>query len=334
MSIYIRRKNIMNCIISCFDKESIKSSISPEELQKYKNHLLEKLSLAVNKKIKNVTILKLTEKLSFGNYFASLNNAIFSCEILSCQRIIIDYPNCFINNSIYYKEFNITIEVNKTVNCSEEGVVCAPTGFFLFYRYKNFVPNNRFFVLQNEILNNIPKIKTDINDLYIHIRSGDIFENNINKYYAQPPLCFYEKIINTYKFERIFIISQSKNNPVIDLLLNKYSNIQYVHNDDLRIDISYILNAYNFVTSSSSFATSLINISKNLRILFEYDLIVESEKNLYFHYDYQNYEKHYIRIQMKPTYNYKSKMRPWKATEKQKHLMINETCQTYFKIIF
>ena len=59
---------------------------------------------------------------------------------------------------------------------------------------------------------------------------------------------------------------------------------------------------------------------------------MESEKDLYFHYDFQEYEKKYIRIQMQPTYNYKSLMFPWKSTKKQQHLMINEKCKTKFII--
>ena len=284
-----------------YKKEYVNPSKYQTELQNYKIDLLNKLSFTIKKKIKSVTILKLIGKSRFGNCFASINNAIFSCEILSCHTIIIESPNCFIFNTIDYKESNITIEIDKNVTCSKPGVICISIHFFFYYRYKNFIPKNRFFVLKNEIINNIPKKETNLNDLYIHIRSGDIFVDNINPFYAQPPLCFYDKIINNYKFENIFILSENKNNPVIDVLLNKYPNIQYVHNDDLRIDISYILNAYNLVSSPTSFTTALINLSNNLRILFEYDITAESEKNLYFHYDYHEYEKKFIRIKMKPT---------------------------------
>ena len=329
---YNNKSNEMNFFSN--QRISINSYLYQEKLQSYKIDLLNALSSKVKKKIKKVIILKLTHQLRFGNCFASLNNAIFSCEILTCQKIIIESPNCFINNAIYYKERNITIEIDKEANCSKSGVVCVPITFFFYYRYKNFEPRNRFFLLQNEILNNIPKRETHRNDLYIHIRSGDIFVRSINSFYAQPPLCFYEKIITNYKFRKIFIVSENKNNPVIDLLLFKYPRIQYVHNDDLRVDISYLLNAFNLVSSTSSFSTALVNLSKNLKILFEYDIILESEKKLFFHYDYQKYEKKYIRIQMKPSDNYKSKMLPWNSTEKQKHAMINETCNSQFIILF
>ena len=51
----------------------------------------------------------------------------------------------------------------------------------------------RLSILKEEIMNNIPKYKSDSNYLYIHIRSCDIFIKSINPNYSQPPLCFYQK---------------------------------------------------------------------------------------------------------------------------------------------
>ena len=318
-------------------KNNNNSSITHEELLNYKNDLLNRLSLNVNKAIKSVNIIKLTGNLRFGNCFAALNNAIFSCEILYCHNIIIETNNCLIKNKIHYNNSNITIELNKKINCFESGIVCVSIEFFFYYRFKNIDPQNRFFVLQDEIYNNIPKKNTSKNDLYIHIRSGDIFKNNnerVNEFYVQPPLCFYETIINSFKFREIFIFSEDKKNPIINLLLIKHSNIHYIHNDDLRVDISYLLNVYNVAFSTSSFITAIVNISKNLKILFEYNIMVESEKKLFFHFDYQKCKKNYIRIQMEPTSNYKSKMLPWKSDKNQKSLMINEKCNLQLRIIY
>ena len=96
---------------------------------------------------------------------------------------------------------------------------------------------NRFNVFKNEILSNLPKINTDINDLYIHIRSGDIFLNRNPEYasdYAQPPLCFYERIIKENNFNKIYIISQDRGNPVIDKLINE--NVRELYEDVVPID--------------------------------------------------------------------------------------------------
>lgn len=45
----------------------------------------------------------------------------------------------------------------------------------------------------DEVLNNIPKYKANPDDLYIYIRSGDIFINQTHPLYSQPPLFFIKK---------------------------------------------------------------------------------------------------------------------------------------------
>ena len=105
----------------------------------------------------------------------------------------------------------------------------------MYYYIKFIRPEFKVNLLKKEILRNIPKINSNYNDLIIYIRSGDIFIKPHRKY-SQPPLCFYEKILKYNKFNRIFIISKDKNNPLIDIILNKYSNIIYNKNN-LKIDL-------------------------------------------------------------------------------------------------
>ena len=101
-------------------------------------------------------------------------------------------------------------------------------------------------MIKNEIKKNLPKVGINPNDLYIHIRSGDIFKPSLNSDYLQPPLCFYQNIINNFKFRKITIISQNKNNPIIDKILEQYPNIIY-HSQNISIDIAYLSNSYNSI---------------------------------------------------------------------------------------
>ena len=58
--------------------------------------------------------------------------------------------------------------------------------------YPTFIKSQiRTQYLREEILRNIPQVKTEPDDLYIHIRGGDIFSKLISSRYSQPPLCFY-----------------------------------------------------------------------------------------------------------------------------------------------
>ena len=64
-------------------------------------------------------------------------------------------------------------------------------------------------------MKNLKKISINHNDLYIYIRSGDIFIKPHHKY-KQPPLCFYKKVLDNYTFKNIYLIAENKSNPVIN----------------------------------------------------------------------------------------------------------------------
>ena len=140
------------------------------------------------------------------------------------------------------------------------------------YYQRLIKPEIRIDMLKNEIKRNLPKIKINSTDLFIHIRSGDIFKymQNINLDYAQPPLCFYQSIITSFNFTKIYIIAQDKENPIIDIFIEKYPNIIF-HKNKLEKDVSILANAYNLVGSISSFFTTLIIINENVENIWEFD---------------------------------------------------------------
>lgn len=203
----------------------------------------------------------------------------------------------------------------------------------LFYSILNFKIEIRINYIRNEIVSNLPKLEVSKKDLYIHIRSGDIFKNIINKYYSQPPLCFYQNIINNYNFSKIYLISFDKSNPVIQELINKYPYIIYNKNS-LKFDITKLINAYNIVASISSFLNLIIQLNINLEFLWDFNIFKLNEKILLLHYDLYKYPYNNITIyRMEPTLKYRLKMYIWKNTKNQRKLMIKEKCNNYFSII-
>ena len=88
--------------------------------------------------------------------------------------------------------------------------------------------------------------------------------------YYQPPLCFYKKIINNFKFENIYIISEKSNNPIIEKILNKYPKIKYKINS-LKYDMTILINAYNIVGAFSTFSKVLILLNNNLQKFFYFN---------------------------------------------------------------
>lgn len=303
-----------------------------------KKILLFKIFQKTRKNINDISILFIKGIARFGNLFISLNNAIIYCELLSCTKIIIEYSNnIYINHSIFYNKKNFTIEPNQTFNFKgkNNSFIFLNAYFFFFKGFRYFGNVNRLGIFKRQLLNNSPKVVTHPNDLYIYIRGGDIFLEsytyNIRGYY-QPPLCFYIKILDNFKFNKVFIISQDNLNPVIPKLLNKYSYIRKKKNK-LKVDISYLINSYNMVAGKSTFFSTSIKFNDKLKFLWEYDCYALTQKYLHLHYSVYKFPFYYIVYKMNSSTNYRKSMNPWFNIPKQRKLMIKEKCKQNFDII-
>ena len=289
------------------------------------------IRLAKNKNI-SIENIYLKGKLRFGNSLVSLNNAIFFGEILGCKKIILQkYKYFYIKHKIVNKKYNMTIEplyLNKKIRRKS---LVLPLVFF-YYHYKYIKPEIRINIIKTEILNNLPKVKTNPNDLYIHIRSGDIFESPKKNTYSQPPLCFYRKILQNFKFRKVFIISENKNNPIINYLLEEFNIVRYNKNH-FDYDISYLANSNNIVSSISSFLGNIIKFNDKLIFLWEYDFYRLSERYFHLHYSVYNFPRNYTIYRMNPSKYYKKVMYIWYNSIKQRKIMITEKCKSEFIII-
>ena len=121
------------------------------------------------------------------------------------------------------------------------------------------------------------------------------------------------------------------NNPVINKLKNKYSNIVY-SNNEMKYDLSCLIHSYNLVASISSFLNMIILLNSNLQYLWEYNLYQMKEKFLHNHYDLFKFPNSFTVYRMEPSMNYKTKMSYWKNSRAQIKLMINEKCINSFMI--
>lgn len=338
-------------------------NINDPLIKKEKNTILKKFSDNIGFQINNEINIYLDMRFNFGNQLLILNKLIFYCEIIGCKKIILEKNNnIYIKNTIYDKKYNITIEVSEKENNFDnnnfdgnnfddndfvEGRIKIDNTYNNDYQYLTFLDSNfyyntynirlenKFHIFKKEILRNLPKVKTNKKDLYIHIRGNDIFQNNNPDYapdYAQPPLCFYQKILNTYKYRKIFIISLGKENPVIDVLLKSYKNIIY-KNNSLEIDIATLAYAYHIVGSISSFLISIIKLNDNLKYFWEYDRYPISLGNPHLHHSFYNFTRKYTIIKMKPSKIYKNEMIIWENSDKQLRIMINDTCTHNFTIV-
>lgn len=268
-----------------------------------------------------------------GNCLIILNNLINICEKIRCKNIIVPMGlKNVIKKPIFYKNYNITIFPPEYINRMKVDINLKFRSIFSFH--SNEPCKHRLRVIRDEVFSNIPKYSARLNDLYIHIRSGDIFRRSHNKYYAQPPLCFYKKIINENKYNNIYILSNGHENPVVDKLLKLYPKIQFLHGS-VEYAISVIVNAFNFVMAFSTFSSTLIWLNNNLKNFYIFgDNYFIPNHNKYkihrwqqIHYFFIPKHTSYTLHQMSASKKYNEIMiGKWSNTKKQLNLMLIDNC--------
>ena len=229
-----------------------------------------------------------------GNNMTYIINAIDYCIENNINRLIFNKPihsnNHHINILIHGDSIDINIDEkrknSKKKNESQWG----------HYFYRDNVP---FFKRKEIALKYIvPKLKItpqkiNNNALVIHIRGGDIFSRG-HYAYIQPPISFYEKIINSKKWEKIYLISEDNKNPCLEILKNKYNCISSLDNKErngknnwgFNEDLSIMLGATNFVASKSSLSPLIIQLSKTIKNIYLADYFIDEPRDRE-----SNYEK-------------------------------------------
>ena len=269
-------------------------------------------------------------KNKFMTMFSNIKKKpINKIETFLCNKIILKDHRIkrpwLIKNPIYIKKLNLTIMLGPRVHCDDVTVLCISIATWDPF-FPTFVkPQVRIRYIRDELINNLPLVKTEPDELYIHIRGGDVFKKNPSTAYAQPPLCFYEKILDNNKYKNIYILSMDRRNVVLDALMNKYKNIIF-NEHKYEYDISLLINAYNLVTSVSSFVISTIKLNDNLKDLWEYDINRLSEKFLFMHHHLYKFDIKYKIHTMKSSDEYAQKMYIWRNTEEQLKLMLEDKC--------
>ena len=230
-----------------------------------------------------------------ANLFLYKHNKICIKEVKEIRECIIlsKFPDYYI-----FDEF--TINDDKIIE----------SDFFDGFNYIFNLSSNDFDYLLNKYLkpyiNYDVKLNSNINfneDLFIHIRSGDVFDKNdvfvngdinspIFKWFIQPPYSFYEKIIKENMNRKIYILSENKNNPIIEKIMNHFQNCTFLSND-FETDFSVLLKSKYLVSSTSDFVLSAVILSNDKNIIYasrpNYYIMVSHK----FHIKYYDYSEYY-----------------------------------------
>lgn len=271
----------------------------------------------------------------FGNRMIMLNNIVFYVELLGEKKNI--YLNSahhwFMKDKIITEYVNISMANDSMIDCNSNETYCIK-GMQWLVTPRVIWPEIRLMVFKSELMKNLPKIKTNPKDLYIHIRSGDIYKKFFpHVSYSQPPLCFYRSIINNKKFREIYIITQNNKSPMIKKLKEEYPQI-ILNFTSIEHDLSALINAYNLVGSISSFIHVCLILNENVKDYYEYDIYRNVEKFRHFHHDCYKYPRSFNIYQMKPSDYYRGEMYSWHYSDNQVRAMMEEKCQfSDFKLL-
>lgn len=253
--------------------------------------------------------------LSITEWNGRLGNNIYQLQNIISVGLYYKYNIKIIKHHYFLDQY---ILINKDNDDSKVYIDRVGHNFYYPNKVKGFC-KNAFNMDKNQINEIIIKLfkykyydleKLDINDVVLHIRSGDLFEKNPHPNYILPPLSYYESILKSNKYNKIYLISEDKNNPCINILLDKYKNIIY-NNNSLDIDVQLILKAQNIICSYGTFIPALTNLTKYTKKIYitKHDYIDLLNKN--------------IVLNIIDCNDYVKKMGKWKKNNEQIKLILN-----------
>jgi hypothetical protein len=110
--------------------------------------------------------------------------------------------------------------------------------------------------------------------LTIHVRGGDVFGPRKPKAYGQPPLAFYELILNAKRWAGVTVVHQDLLNPVIPgiLALCKTLGIDAVsQSGTIQEDLAVLLGATHLVAGRGTFAPAVAGLAKDCHEVFYFE---------------------------------------------------------------
>lgn len=329
-------KNSKFLVLSHFPKSetSLKKidDINQDLILKEKEEFINYMKKSTRRNISSIKYIFIGARTSYDNLLMILNKAIFYCEIVGCKKIILDKNYYwFIHKNFKLKKHKMIIKTDYKKNLEYNNLIIDHTLNFITYN-KFILPENKIYLFKDEILKNLPKVTTSPNELYIYIKSGDIFMRIDPLYQIQSPLCFYRQVIENYSknFTNITIVSELNQNIAINKLMKDYPNITF-NEIPFKFTFSYLIKAYNIAAGDCPLLYFIIQLNDNLRNIWEYDtqndinnekLNIESAMKMV-----KNKKINYYKMPISQFY--KNKQLFGEETFERLYLMFNQECDNF-----
>ena len=120
-----------------------------------KTKFLKEVSRFKKRKITHLKTFFLSKNFGFGNSLIQINNAIFYCEVVKCNTIILNKYNLkrnwLITKDIYIEKLNITIKQDSNVDCSNINTFCFYKKSYDPFYPKIILPQIKTHLIKKEI---------------------------------------------------------------------------------------------------------------------------------------------------------------------------------------
>ena len=117
--------------------------------------------------------------------------------------------------------------------------------------------------------------------LVVHFRSGDAFSDRPHPGLGQPPLSFYQLVIDHEKPEKVILVFENKANPVIDGVIAHLEAVAIpysIQSANFREDLGVLLAARSLITANGTLSEALLMLSPHLQRWISYS----RDSELYF----------------------------------------------------
>jgi hypothetical protein len=212
----------------------------------------------------------------FGNNVLQLRSAYLLARVLGAQSVIAPEHEYF--RSVSSKGISIYFGMEHVV---EQSVAIVGEFFPIPFNYYHEIFGEQNIVdfyhqLKTQFTLNAEVGLTE-KDLVLFIRSGDVFTLTHDVLgYGQPPLSFYQLLIELERPERIFVLSEDDKNPVVSSLLNgEYRNIQLIRRG-MTGDFEFMLGAKKIGTGTTTLLPNLLNLSEDIKLCYSFDDALKS----------------------------------------------------------
>lgn len=134
---------------------------------------------------------------------------------------------------------------------------------------------DRVWERMHSMLRKLPSTKPKTErHLTIHLRGGDVFGPRKPRAYGQPPLSYYEFVLNLEPWEEVTVVHEGKSNPVLpgleELCHSRGIRVRLI-NGSLEHDIAVLLEATCLVAGRGTFVPAIAGLSRNCKKLFYFE---------------------------------------------------------------